>query len=69
MKNKIIRFSVVTAACLMVYTLTTFGYFKSIKIADFLSGFSLGIGSVTAIALIYNIVIAIQRKDNTATIN
>jgi len=67
MKNKIIRFSIVTAVCLIVWAVTTFVHFKSVKIADFVNGFSLGVGSVAAIALIYNIVIALKQKDSNIT--
>jgi len=62
MKNKIIGFSIVTAVCLVVWAVATFATFKNAKIPDFLGGFSLGMGSVFAIALIYQIVIALQRK-------
>jgi len=69
MKNKIIRFSIVTAACLVIWAVTTFFHFKNATISDFLGGFASGVGIVTAIGLIYNIVIALQRKDSTTTIS
>jgi len=62
MKNKIVRFSIITAACLLVWGLTIFVHFKNAKIPDFLQGFSLGMGSIAAIALIYHIVIALKQK-------
>jgi Na+-translocating ferredoxin:NAD+ oxidoreductase RnfE subunit len=69
MKNKIIRFSIVTAACLVVWAVTTFVHFKNPKIPNFLQGFSMGMGIVACVALVYNIVIALKQKDNNTTVD
>jgi NADH:ubiquinone oxidoreductase subunit 4 (subunit M) len=69
MKNKIIRFSIVTAVCLVVWAVTTFVRFTNPKIPDFFRGFSMGMGVVAGVALIYNIVIALKQKDSKRTVN
>jgi cytosine/uracil/thiamine/allantoin permease len=69
MKNKIVRFSIITAVCLLVWVFATFVHFKNAKISDFLQGFSVGMGSVAAIALVYHIVIALKQKNNTTTVD
>jgi len=69
MKSKIIRFSIVTGICLMVWAFATFVHFKNVTIPDFLQGFSVGVGAVAAIALVYNIIIALKQKSSSTTIS
>jgi len=67
MKNKTVRFAVITAICLLVWLVTNFIHFKNQDVADFVRGFSMGIGIVTAIAFIYNLVVL--SKQNKAQHN
>jgi hypothetical protein len=69
MKNKIIRFSIITAVCLLVWSFAIFVHFKNAKIPDVLQGYSVGMGSVAAIALIYYSVIALKQKNSSTTVS
>jgi ABC-type transport system involved in cytochrome c biogenesis permease subunit len=63
MKNKIIRFSIISVACLLVWMCTTvFHLIQDPKISDFLRGFSMGLGIFSFLMLIYYSITASNNK-------
>jgi hypothetical protein len=67
MKNKILRFAIVTAVCLLIYLFATFVSFTpNLKVVDFVKGFVLGIGSVSGITLVVLLIRRAANKPETA---
>jgi len=70
MKNKIIRFAILLVVCVLVWVATAILHLiPNPKTADFLRGFSMGMGFFAALMLIYHSVTASNNKNNSTTIS
>jgi hypothetical protein len=65
MKNKLLGFAIITSVCIVAYAVFTFTPFtKNLNVADFFIGFTIGVGSVTNIAVV--VLLIKQSKEKTS---